>query len=159
MIPKLHSQQHSQQHGIQSLENSLLKTRAWVDRIAQLGSLEPHDAYKALRAVLQTLRDRLPTPESAHLAAQLPTVLRGLYFEGWDPASTPVKMHRAEFLDAVGRRLAPGRFLDPEQLTRQVLKAASEHLSPGELEKARNCLPADLHCLWPEPQTASTDAR
>jgi uncharacterized protein (DUF2267 family) len=68
-------------------------------------------------------------------------------------------MHRAEFLDAVGRRLAPGRFLDPEQLTRQVLMAASEHLSPGELEKARNCLPADLHCLWPEPQTAGTDAR
>jgi uncharacterized protein (DUF2267 family) len=136
-------------HGMQSLENSLRKTQVWVDRIAQIGSLEPHDAYKALRAVLQTLRDRLPTPESAHLAAQLPIVLRGLYFEGWDPSSTPIKMNRIEFLDAVHQRIAPGRFLDPELLTHQVLAVAAEFLSPGEIEKARHCLPADMQSLWP----------
>lgn len=46
-------------------------------------------AYHALRGVLFTLRDR-PTPdEAAHLAAQLPLLVRGIYYEGYQPSNKP----------------------------------------------------------------------
>lgn len=39
-------------------------------------------SYTALRAVLHALRDRLPVEESADVAARLPMLLRGLYYDG-----------------------------------------------------------------------------
>ena len=51
-----------------------------------------NQSYNALRAVLHTLRDRVTVDESAQFAAQLPTLVRGIYYEGWDPSRVPVKM-------------------------------------------------------------------
>jgi hypothetical protein len=51
--------------------------------------------------VLQTLRDRLTVEEAAQLAAQLPMLVRGLYYEGWNPTVVPVDMDSADFLARV----------------------------------------------------------
>ena len=64
-----------------------------------------NQSYAALRSVLQTLRDRLTVEETAQLAAQLPMLVRGLYYEGWNPTVVPVDMDRAEFLAAGAGRL------------------------------------------------------
>ena len=61
-------------------------TNRWLQELTGLldgGSR--HDAYVALRATLHALRDRLPIEETAELAAQLPMLVRGFYYEGWDP--------------------------------------------------------------------------
>ena len=42
-------------------------------------------SYAALRAVLHRLRDRLSVDGAAHLGAQLPTLIRGVYYDGWKP--------------------------------------------------------------------------
>ena len=39
--------------------------------------------------MLHTLRDRLTVDVAAKLAAQLPTLIRGIYYEDWDPSRTP----------------------------------------------------------------------
>ncbi|MDQ1568071.1 MAG: hypothetical protein QOF96_2951, partial [Actinomycetota bacterium] len=49
-------------------------------------------SYHALTAVMHALRDRLTVEEASDLAAQLPALVRGLYYEGWKPAKVPVKM-------------------------------------------------------------------
>jgi uncharacterized protein (DUF2267 family) len=59
-----------------------------------------NQSYAVFRAVLHALRDRL-TVEAALLAAQLPMLIRGLYYEGWKPASVPVKMNREASLGRV----------------------------------------------------------
>jgi uncharacterized protein (DUF2267 family) len=45
-----------------------------------------NQSYAALSAVLHSLRDRLTVDESDQLAAQLPLLVRGMYFDGWDLA-------------------------------------------------------------------------
>jgi uncharacterized protein (DUF2267 family) len=55
-----------------------------------------------LRTYLHALRDRLTVDEAAELAAQLPELIRGIYYEGWDPSKTPVRYEDlADFLDRV----------------------------------------------------------
>jgi uncharacterized protein (DUF2267 family) len=39
---------------------------------------------------------RLAVDESAHIAAQLPMLIHGIHFEGWDPSRVPEKIDRAE---------------------------------------------------------------
>ena len=66
-----------------------------------------NQSYAALRAVLHTLRDRLTVEEAADLAAQLPLLISGIYFDGWDPSRVPQKMHRDEFLQHIREKRCP----------------------------------------------------
>ena len=83
-------------------DNTLQKTSGLLDEIMfELGIESKRQAYTALRAVLQTLRDRLTPQEALDLGSQLPMLVKGFYYDGWKPFSTPVKMNRNEFLAAL----------------------------------------------------------
>src|SRR4051794_23126838 len=81
----------------------------WVKQMmAELRTDDPHRALHALRAGLHALRDRLSVDEAAQLSAQLPVLVRGIFFEGWDPTGKPLRIrHRAEFLALVREKYAP----------------------------------------------------
>jgi uncharacterized protein (DUF2267 family) len=46
--------------------------------------------------------------------------------------------------------------VDPLRITQDVLAVIAAEISPGESEKVKRILPAELQSLWPEfaPQTA-----
>lgn len=108
-----------------------------------------HQSYAALRAVLHSLRDRLIVQECADLAAQLPMLLRGLYFEGWQPSKVPVKMHKREFLERVDRGLGYDVEGGVEQLVQTVLRSLRTHITDGEWGDVKSTLPKDLAALVP----------
>src|SRR5258706_7316019 len=60
-----------------------------------------NQSYAALRGVLHALRDRFTVEEGAQFAAQLPMLVRGLYYDGWDPSRVPVKMTLDQFVGRV----------------------------------------------------------
>lgn len=93
--------------GLEVFDRTLHKTHAWLKAIMEeLGTEDRHKAYLALRAVLHALRDRLTVEEVAQLAAQLPMLVRGLYYEGWDPTGKPLKeRHKEAFLAHVAEEL------------------------------------------------------
>jgi uncharacterized protein (DUF2267 family) len=101
------------EQGLEVIESSTQKTYEWIARLAETAHLEKRDAYRALRAVLQTVRDRLPLNDAVHFAAQVPTFLRGLFFEGWEPSVVPIKMSREEFLHRINSDEARRAVCDP----------------------------------------------
>lgn len=108
-----------------------------------------HEAYLALRATLHALRDRLTIEEAAQLAAQLPMLIRGFYYESWDPTGKPLKeRHREEFLARIKQELRP-RQTDPERVARAVFQVLANRISEGEIEDVEHVLPKEIRDLWP----------
>lgn len=137
--------------GLEVFDSTVQKTNLWLREIMdELATEDRHLAYEALRAALHALRDRLPVNEAADLGAQLPMLVRGLYYEGWHPAGKPRKSDAGDFLAAIRARV--GRGLgepEPRAAARAVFRVLHRHITPGELEDVKRCLPRDLRDLWP----------
>ncbi|GLV47570.1 hypothetical protein TJA_07400 [Thermus sp. LT1-2-5] len=140
--------------GLEVFDATLHKTHTWLRAIMEeLGIEDRHRAYMALRAVLHALRDRLPVEEVAQLGAQLPMLIRGIYYEGWDPTGKPLKeRHKEEFLAHVARELKTpsGPAVDPERAAQAVFKVLKQKVTEGEIQDVRQLLPKELRELWPE---------
>jgi uncharacterized protein (DUF2267 family) len=99
---------------------------------------------------LHQLRDRLTVDEAVDLGAQLPLIVRGIYFEGWQPHHVPEKVRtKQKFLDGVTMKLLPHRNA-PEAAVRDVFALLAHHCDPGEIANVIGQLPAELKELWPE---------
>ncbi len=139
--------------GISSFDSSLNKTIEFLKDVKDNLSLDDNEqAYKASRAVLHALRDRLNVDEATQLAAQLPMVVRGYYYEGWHPAGKPVKMRTLqEFLDYVhkelGKQQTP-KLTDPNRLSRGVFAALAKHITGGEIQSLIDLMPAEIRPLF-----------
>lgn len=106
-------------------------------------------SYAGLRAVLHGLRDRLTVEEAAELGAQLPMLIRGIYYEGWAPTRAPVKMDREEFLARVQREFRFRPDGGTELLVQRVLQALRDHITEGEWEDVKSSVPRDLASVLP----------
>lgn len=123
--------------------------RCWVDDIVSETGWDARRAYTVLRAVLHVLRDRLTPDEAVDLGAQLPMLLRGIYYDGWRPSAPSLKYrHKEDFLQRVGDR-CPGVAEDErEHAVRAVFKVLTRHVTGGEIRQVINQLPADVRALW-----------
>jgi uncharacterized protein (DUF2267 family) len=92
----------------------------------ELGLDSKQEAYHLLRVVLHELRDRLPMPQTAHLGAQLPTLLRRVYYDDWSPSLKSSKEHREEFLSNIAAEIDPALNLYGEAVAKCVFRVISE---------------------------------
>ena len=117
----------------------------------ELGHPDVKVAYHALRGTLFALRDRLPPDEALDLAAQLPLLVRGIFFEGYRLSGKPEKFDRIAFLERVKHEINMVRPTNTEDAARAVLAVLSQRISAGEWDRVRHALPSDLRSLLPEP--------
>ncbi len=101
-------------------------------------------------------RDWLPANEAANLAAQLPELLRGVYYEHWRPATTPVKQRgKNDFTARIDRAFKDDPIIFTPEAVSTAFALLSNKISAGEIDDVRHALPADLRALWPLPSQAA----
>ena len=125
---------------------SVETTNVWLnDLSAALGGDDRRYAYRVLRAFLHTLRDRLTVDEAAQLAAQLPELVRGIYYEGWDPSSTPATYHDLDtFLERVEHESGALGETQASFAAEAAMRVLRGHVSAGEIDDVLAVLPAPI---------------
>ncbi|MGB5727931.1 MAG: DUF2267 domain-containing protein [Thiogranum sp.] len=136
---------------IRAFDSTLQTTHRWLQELELAASLDNEaEAYSVLRVVLHALRDRLPADEAVHLGAQLPMLIRGFYYEGWKPSTTP-KMQRSleAFLEGMQPLPTLKGEISAEQALRSVFLMLDHRISEGEIADVRQAMPEEVRDLWP----------
>lgn len=140
---------------VQTIENSVHKTNDWLAELtADIGLQDQEAAFECLRAVLHSLRDRLPIDSAVGLAAQFPLVVRGIFYENWDPSSTPEKIRDVDvFIDRVKSELNNEVLQDrTKEIIQGTFALLNHHLNGDTIKKFRQLFPMELRELWPEKE-------
>jgi len=128
-------------------DHAVLGAAAWVDEVAlELCSQDKHAAQRALRAVLHAIRDRLEPQEAAQLAAQMPALVRALFWEGWRPGRHSPR-HAQAFLHAIGDEAQLHGTTEASFVLTSVMTVLRHHISPGEIEDVLTVMPAEVRAL------------
>jgi uncharacterized protein (DUF2267 family) len=134
--------------GLEVFDKTLQTTNIWLNEICDTLGPDRKVAWKVLSVVLHKLRDRLPVPLAAHLGAQLPLLVRGVFYDQFQPEKQPLKCNFDEFVAEVGEWLADTRPVDPQDAITAVFAVLSHHLAPEQIAKVQSALPADLRAFW-----------
>jgi uncharacterized protein (DUF2267 family) len=137
---------------LKGIDHSVQLTHIWINAVeARVGQRNKRHAFRLLKAVLHAVRDWLPINEAADFGAQLPTYLRGVFYEGWRPATVPVaERSKTAFVRRIEREFRTDPLDDAEQAIGAVFDVITDRITVGEIADVRQSLPADLRALWAE---------
>ena len=135
--------------GLDVFDRSVQKSNEWVKGLMErLGTGDRRYAYRVLRAYFHVLRDRLTVDEAAQLAAQLPLLLRGVFYEGWDPSRTPETYRdRETFLSRLAERAQLAGPTEASVAAEAATAVLRERIAEGEVEDVLQVLPASIRTL------------
>jgi len=139
---------HMSATGLHLFDKTLQTTNVWLDEIMSSLGQDRKTAWKVLSVVLHALRDRLPIGLAAHLGAQLPILVRGVYYDQFEPARMPMDCDYEGFVAEVGEWLTDTRPIEPKDAIRAVFRVLSRHIERGQVDNVQNSLPAELWALW-----------
>jgi uncharacterized protein (DUF2267 family) len=138
------------QTGLDSIDHAPQVVAEWLNLLeGELGWKDRSRSYRLLRETLHGLRDFLTVQEAASLSAQLPLLLRGIFFEGWTPASTPVRPRTADALLArITEAFADAPLLEPDVAIAAVFSVLRRRIDPGEYDQVARSLRRPIRELW-----------
>lgn len=136
--------------GITALDHAPQVVAEWLNLLqTELGWPDRGRAYMLLRETLHALRDFLTVDEAADLAAQLPLLLRGVYFDGWIPSRTPAHPHTVDaFLDRVMLPFKDDLPLEPDAAVAAVFTVLRRQISLGEYDQVSLAMRKSFRDLW-----------
>jgi uncharacterized protein (DUF2267 family) len=135
-------------HQLDVIDRTVAKTYEWLHQVAERDDSDHlNRAYHVLRAVLHALRDRVEPNVAAHVAAQLPMRIRGIFYVGWDPAKTPMRMSLTEFLSRVEKEAGLKGTSEAEEAARAVMTVCRAELGEGTAGHLISVLPSDFAVL------------
>lgn len=137
--------------GLSTFDETVQLSNQWLNELMHAVDWDDkHRAYRLLRATLHALRDRLPAHEAVQLGAQLPMLIRGLFYDGWRLKETPPSERtKGAFLSHIEAAFRQDPNTDTEALVKEVFKLLARKISQGEIDDVKHMLPADVRTLWP----------
>ncbi|MCF6317426.1 MAG: DUF2267 domain-containing protein [Marinosulfonomonas sp.] len=138
--------------GLEVIDHTVQTTHEWINELKErLDWVSHRDALHLLRVTLTGVRDHLSHEEVADFAAQLPLLIRGMFYEGWQPATTPFKdRSQKAFVDRIEKQVAGGVDYRGVEDISTVFKLLNARISSGEVSDMRGNLPSGIRDLWPE---------
>lgn len=135
---------------VSTLEQTVHKTNQWLDELGQDLQTDHRGAYRAMRAVLHALRDRLTVQEATDLGAQLPMLVRGFYYEAYNPSDVPTNERHAEaFLQRIAKEMQDVP-IEPQDAASSVFKLLTTYCTAGQISHVKSNLPRELQAMWPQ---------
>lgn len=136
--------------GITAIDHAPQVVAEWLNLLQKdLGWPDRSRAYLLLRATLHAIRDFLSVDEAADLSAQLPLLIRGIFFDGWVPAKTPAKARSVDdFLDRVTNAFSGDPLAEPDVAVAAVFSVLRRQISPGEYQQVAWAMRKPLRDLW-----------
>ncbi len=138
--------------GLEVIDHTVQLTHEWINELRErLDWFSSQDALRLLRVTLQQIRDHISHEEVAQLSAQMPLLVRGMFFEGWRPSHTPVKDRGADiFLAAIEERVGNVQEWRGSEDITCVLEMLNARISEGEIADVKANLPKRIRDLWPD---------
>jgi uncharacterized protein (DUF2267 family) len=140
---------HSPHTSFSGFTHAAEQAQQWVKELANDLCWSEPSACRLLRSVLHTVRDWLPPAEVADLAAQLPVLIRGIYFDGWKPAAPVRERSKRDFILSVRKSFGYDEEIDFDVAIKAVFELLDRHISRGEIVQVRNAMKKSLRELWP----------
>jgi uncharacterized protein (DUF2267 family) len=137
--------------GLSTFDETVQLSNQWLNELMRAVNWDDkYRAYRLLRATLHALRDRLTAHEAVQFGAQLPMLIRGLYYDGWHMREKPLSERtKSAFLGHIEAAFKQDPNEDPETLVRAVFNLLARKLSPGEIDDVKHVLPEEVRALWP----------
>jgi uncharacterized protein (DUF2267 family) len=134
---------------ISLIDRSVEKTNMWLNELSEeLGDEDRRFAFRVLRAYLHAVRDRLSVEEAAQLAAQLPVLIRGVYYEEWVPSRTPITYRSVDdFLQRVVKDAGLPGETEASYVCAAAARVLRRHVSAGEIEDVAAVFPEELRTV------------
>src|SRR5262245_28789226 len=131
--------------GLDIFDATIERSTDWLrDLMRELNWTDYRKSYVALRFVLQGRRDHLPIDEAIHFGNQLPTLIRGFYFEDWDCHGKPLPWKsRDDLLNGICTYFgSEDRTMESaESIVRAVFRLLERKAAEGEIENLDHFLP------------------
>ena len=144
--------------GLPIFDETVQLSNVWLNELmSELGWKDKRRAYRVLRATMHALRDRLTPHEAVHLGAQLPMLIRGLYYENWHIKDAAPPEHTKQiFFEHVRGEFRDDPGMDIDRPVREVFKLLTRKITSGEIDDVKKMLPAEVRALWPDAATVQT---
>jgi uncharacterized protein (DUF2267 family) len=121
----------------------------WLAALKDRALLQTHNQSQAMfRAVLHQMRRHMTTAQVLAFADALPPLPRGIFLEGWRPASPVPLASPREFSAEVVQSLS-AHHSPPNSIVSDVFGVLAERSEPQNAQLMRQHLPEALRSLWP----------
>jgi uncharacterized protein (DUF2267 family) len=135
--------------GLDVFDKTVQTTNVWLNEIMEAIGPDRRLAWKVLSVVLRKIRDRMPVELAAHLGAELPLLVRGAYYDQFEPAKQPTECRDfEEFMDEVREWLTDARPVNVRDAIHAVFATLSRHVPAGQIHKVQEALPKVIRTSW-----------
>ncbi|MGD6850705.1 MAG: DUF2267 domain-containing protein [Candidatus Bathyarchaeia archaeon] len=143
---------------IVALDRAVSNALEIIDQIQdELGWESRDKTYQATKAVLQSIRDRLPTEEVVHFSANLPLIFKGMLMDGYSLKDKPLRIRDLEgFLEYIQANYDASMrdLINPEDAFVTVVGILNRRMGGGEMCKVAANMPEAIRRLFREAGVA-----